>query len=249
METPLERKTVNNDGAGVEYFVSNQVGTGSTLIISMGIWEPASRAFPLIARLKGRHCIVISYRGRGGSGTPAYGFDWSNHMSDLACVLQEEAVNNPVFLGFSKGVSYMLGYLSNYHIPAKGLIIIDYPAIHSKLEKGAAQFWGAMVYNGYRLSDFISQRALDGIEEESTYKEFYSFLAEIGCPVWLFVGTNALPDIPSNLTQEDIFKYQASVKKLEVVDFEYSGHMILDEELGKAASEIKRILNEVDQLL
>lgn len=44
--------------------------------------------------------------------------------------------------------------------------------------------------------------------------------------------------IPSNLTEDDILKYKDSVKKLEIIDFNYSGHMILDEELGKASDHI-----------
>ena len=146
MEGNFTRKIVNNNGIEIEYYISNQVNEKATLILSMGIWEPATRALPLISRLIGRHCIVLSYRGRGGSSTPKSGFDWNHHMSDLACVLQNEPTNKPVFLGFSKGVSYMLGYLSANLEMANGIIIIDYPAIHSKLETGAAQFWGNMIY-------------------------------------------------------------------------------------------------------
>lgn len=246
MEGNFTRKIVNNNGLEIEYYISNQVNEKATLILSMGIWEPATRALPLISRLTGRHCIVLSYRGRGGSSTPKSGFDWNHHMSDLACVLQNELTNKPVFLGFSKGVSYMLGYLSTNLEMANGIIIIDYPAIHSKLETGAAQFWGNMIYNGYRLDNYVNISALKGIELESTYKEFYNIFPKMYCPVWLFRGTDTESDIPSNLTDEDLLKFKSSVKELEVIDFRYSGHMILDEELGKAARHIKRILDRID---
>jgi pimeloyl-ACP methyl ester carboxylesterase len=212
----------------------------------MGIWEPATRAFSLISRLSGRHCIVLSYRGRGGSSTPKSGFDWTDHMTDLACVLQNESTNQPVFLGFSKGVSYMLGYLSAHLEAAKGIIIIDYPAIHSKLQKGAAHFWSNMIYNGRRLDHYVEPLALEGIENESTYKEFYNDLQNMKCPVWLFRGTDTESDIPSNLTDEDIAKYESSVKELEIINFNDSGHMILDEELGKAARHINRIFDQIE---
>ncbi len=246
MEGNLAKKIVNNNGIEIEYYVSNQVNEKSTLILSMGIWEPAARAFPLISRLVGRHCIVLSYRGRGSSSTPKSGFDWNDHASDLACVLQNESINKPVFLGFSKGVSYMLGYLSTNLEAAKGIIIIDYPAIHSKLEKGAAQFWGNMIYNGKRLDNYVDTHALERIENESTFKEFYNNFQKMNCPVWLFRGTDTESDIPSNLTDEDIVKYESSVKEFEIINFRYSGHMILDEELGKAARHIKRILDRME---
>lgn len=245
MEGSLTKKIINNNGIEIEYYVSNQVNDKTTLVLSMGIWEPASRALPLITRLTGRHCIVLSYRGRGGSSTPKSGFDWNHHASDLACVLENESVNKPVFLGFSKGVSYMLGYLSSNMKRVHGIIIIDYPAVHTKSEKGYAELWNNMVYNGVRLGNYINVHALEGIENESTYRSFYQDLSKMTCPVWVFRGTSSEADIPSNLTDEDILKYKSSVKELEIVDFKYSGHMILDEELGKACNYIKRILNRI----
>ncbi len=242
----MQKKTVNNNGIEIEYYVSNQMNEKATLIVSMGIWEPAERAFPLISRLIERHCIVLSYRGRGGSGTPESGFNWDDHMTDLACVLQNEQINKPVFLGFSKGVSYMLGYLSANLRIAKGIIIIDYPAIHSKLEKGAALFWSNMNYNGYRLDNYVDVHALEGIELESTYEEFYHIFHEMLCPVWLFRGTDVNSYIPSNLSDEDISKYKSAVKQLEIIEFEESGHMILDEELGKVTRYVKQILKVID---
>ena len=87
---------------------------------------------------------------------------------------------------------------------------------------------------------------MEGIEGESTYKEFYHDLSKIECPVLVLRGTDSKSDIPSNLAEDDIQKYKASVKNLEVIDFEYSGHMIFDEELGKACRHIRRILKKVD---
>jgi len=246
MEGNLIRKTADNHGTELEYYVSNRVSEKATLILSMGIWEPACRAFPLITRLTGRHCLVLSYRGRGGSGTPESGFDWPQHASDLACMLEKEASNKPVFLGFSKGVSYLLGYLSSNPAKARGIILIDFPAIHAKAENGYAEFWGNKAYNGFKLGSHITARTLKGIESESTYREFYTDLRKMKCPVWVFRGTDATSGIPSELTEADMLNYEASVPQLTVVDFEYSGHMIMDEELGKTCCQIQRILKQID---
>lgn len=81
---------------------------------------------------------------------------------------------------------------------------------------------------------------------ESTYKEFYDDLRKISCPVWLFIGTDTESNIPSNLTYEDLLNYKSSIKELEIIEFNYSGHMILDEELGKAVDYIKSILKKID---
>ena len=112
MKEDLVKKFVLNDGNKIEYYVSNQVNDKPTLVISMVIWEPAIRAVPLISRLTGIHCIALSYRGRGGSSTPKSGFDWHHHVCDIKCVLQNEPINKPVFLGFSKAYPICLAF---YH--------------------------------------------------------------------------------------------------------------------------------------
>jgi hypothetical protein len=110
MEGNFVKKIVNNNGIEIEYYVINKANDKSTLIISMGIWEPATRAFSLISRL------------------------------------------------------------------------------------------------------------------------------------------GSLCKSPSNLTDEDIEKYESSVKELEIINFNDSGHMILDEELGKAARHINQILKKSNKL-
>lgn len=58
----LIKKVITNNDIKLEYYVNNEVNDQSSLIISMGVWDPASRALPLISRLTGRHCIALSYR-------------------------------------------------------------------------------------------------------------------------------------------------------------------------------------------
>jgi pimeloyl-ACP methyl ester carboxylesterase len=248
MSIELNRNIVKNEDLVIEYYSTGESNSKSSLIISMGVWEPATRAFPLVTRLENRHTIIPSYRGRGGSSTPISGFDWHHHATDLDSILKNESLNKPVFLGFSKGVSYMLGYLSTSLIKPSGIIIIDYPAIHTISPKGYAEFWSNSYYNGFRLVEYVTKQTLEGIEKESTYKDFYEVLNNLNCPVWIFRGTDSTSKIPSNLTDEDISKYQASINNLEIIDFDYSGHMILDEELSKASHTINQILATLDNI-
>ena len=248
MSIELNRNVVNNKGLAIEYYSSGESNSKSSLIISMGVWEPAFRAFPLVTRLKDRHSIIPSYRGRGGSSTPVSGFDWHHHATDLDSVLKNESLNKPVFLGFSKGVSYMLGYLSTSLVKPSGIIIIDYPAVHTSAPRGYADFWNNSYYNGFKLGEYVTKQTLDGIEKESTFKDFYEVLNNLNCPVWVFRGKDSNSQIPSNLNEDDILKYKASIKNLEVIDFNYSGHMILDEELSIASKHINQILATLDDI-
>jgi hypothetical protein len=248
MSIELNRNVVNNKDVTIEYYSSGETSSKTSLVISMGVWEPAFRAFPLVTRLENRHTIIPSYRGRGGSSTPVSGFDWYHHATDLASVLKNESLNKPVFLGFSKGVSYMLGYLSTNLVKPSGIIIIDYPAVHSSAPRGYADFWNNSYYNGFKLGEYVTKLTLEGIEKESTFKDFYEVLNNLDCPIWVFRGKDSTSQIPSNLSDNDILKYKASIKNLEIIDFNYSGHMILDEELSKASKCINHILSMLDNI-
>lgn len=246
MSDNITRKTVENNGCTIEYYEKGEANDRHSLIISMGIWEPAERAFPLLFRLKGYHCVVLSYRGRGGSDTPETGYDWEDHAADLGAVFSDIKVNDPIFMGFSKGVSYMLGFVSKHPGVAKGLIILDYPAIHTRMPEGSAEFWYERVYNGRKIGDFIDKKALYGIEREAKFHDFYDVVKDVSCPIWLFRGADPEAEVASNLKDQDIANYQKSCTDLKIINFNYSGHMILDEELSKASKEIRKILQNAE---
>lgn len=51
---------------------------------------------------------------------------------------------------------------------------------------GYSEVWKNLEYNGNGLLNYITAPTLEGIEKESSYKEFYSDLSKIKCPVWIF---------------------------------------------------------------
>jgi hypothetical protein len=226
----------------IEYY-SNEVKSKKTpVIISMGNWEPAFRGLQLLNTINDRLCFVLSYRGRGRSFVPQIGWDWKDHVKDLELVFESEKLGNAVFIAFSKGVSYTLGFLEKKSEIAEGLIIIDYPAIHTVAEKGYAEFWHQMYYNGFYLKDHINRAALEGIEKESTEKEFYDTIKLLKCPITVFVGRDQKSERPSNLNENDINKLKEANAEIKFINFEKSGHMILDEEFEKASKEIRIFL-------
>lgn len=230
----------------IEYY-SNEIKNDKTpVIISMGNWEPAFRGLPLLNTINDRLCIVLSYRGRGKSFVLRSGWDWINHAEDLELIFEKTKLKKAVFIAFSKGVSYTLGFLENRTELAKGLVLIDYPAIHTAADEGYAKFWYNMNYNGIYLKDHIDLAALEGIESESTDKEFYDTIKLLKCPIAVFVGRNKELERPSNLNGNDIKKYKAANAEIEVIGFEKSGHMILDEEFENASKKIGLFLKNIE---
>ena len=236
---------INNRKLLLEYYSNNIHTAKSPVIISMGNWEPAFRGFPLMNSIHDRRCVVISYRGRGNSSTPKKGWDWKNHANDLELLVKKEKIEQPVFIAFSKGVSYTLGYLERRPEIASGVILIDYPAIHASAEKGYAKFWYTMKYREFHLKDHIRLKALQGIENESTEKTFYGTIKKLECPIEVFVGRNSSSERPSNISDKDIENYRKANKRITFKYFYESGHMILDEELDKACKEISVFLNSL----
>jgi pimeloyl-ACP methyl ester carboxylesterase len=230
----------------IEYY-SNKINTQKTpVIISMGNWEPAFRGLPLLNTINDRLCLVLSYRGRGRSFTPEKGWDWKDHARDLEMLFETTHLRDAIFIAFSKGVSYTLGFLEKRPGIAKGLILIDYPAIHSLADEGYAGFWHEMYYNGFYLKDHINRIALEGIEKESTEKDFYDTVKALKCPVAVFAGRDQSSERPSNLDENDIEKFKAANPKIKFINFWKSGHMILDEEFEKASNEIGMFLNDLE---
>lgn len=238
----MVRKYALNNDMKIEY-LTNEITSGKyPFVMSMGIWEPAFRAECVLGAIKDRKALALSYRGRGGSDAPAKGYDWSDHATDLNCVMVNERIDSALFFGFSKGVSYLLAYLKSNPDKAKGLILVDFPAIHTGPVAGYADYWDSMVYRGEKLGNHIRRTALEGIERESTYMEFYDIISNLRCPITIFRGVKGDAAIASNLSEQDIQRYIDANPSVQVVDFFGSGHMILDDECDKVVTAVLQFI-------
>lgn len=233
---------VTKQGNTIEYYKKEGNRNKIPVVLSMGNWEPAFRGFSLLEQIEDRTSVVLSYRGRGRSSSPEQGYDWKDHSYDLEAVVEDCGFDKCIFIAFSKGVSYTLGYLNSNSEKASGLLLIDYPAIHCESVKGYAEFWYNRTYKDFRLKDHVTRTALEGIERESTYRDFYPLIVSLKCPVALFVGKDDHATIRSNVEMEDIEKYQRANPQIQIVEFTKSGHMILDDEPEKADREVKKFI-------
>ncbi|MCP4216280.1 MAG: alpha/beta hydrolase, partial [bacterium] len=179
------------------------------------------------------HCVSVSYRGRGQSDTPAKGYDLEHHLSDFQAVVEALDLKPFGLMAFSRGVGYACGYAKKYPEMVKGMLLVDHPPIHVQPGPGYAQFWKELVYLGFPITKHMRPEALDRLEAEAKEQVFWEELSRFDFPITNCVGTSKLSKIPSELTEEDLQKYRKYVKDYRQVNFEYSGHMVVDEELGK----------------
>jgi pimeloyl-ACP methyl ester carboxylesterase len=240
------KEFVGYDSQIIESYYSDIESKKTPVVISMGNWEPAFRSFDLIKSITERKSIVLSYRGRGESTAPIVGYNWNDHSNDLEKVIEHYNIDKAVFVAFSKGVSYTLGYISEKISVVSGLVLIDYPAIHSIVEKGYADFWYNLEYKDFKISDYVRKGAFEGIENESTEMDFYSTIKVLKCPILLCRGIDPTNPIKSNLSESDIEMYMKSNKSVKIENFEKSGHMIFDDEPKKLFSVINSFIKTID---
>jgi pimeloyl-ACP methyl ester carboxylesterase len=188
----------------------------------------------------------LSYRGRGRSDTPATGYDLQQHVGDLAAVIEREQLDRFCLLAFSRGVPYAIGYTLEHLDKVTGLILADQPPIQNQWPEGNAEFWKNLVYRGKPVTNFIRPAALDSIQREAKQVEFWDSLYRIECPVLIMRGLSTTHTIPSDLSEKDSLRYRCLMKNVQEIGFEYSGHMIPDDEPSKYADTVRSFLTKLD---
>ncbi|MNY66198.1 hypothetical protein D3C86_2035810 [compost metagenome] len=86
----------------------------------------------------------------------------------------------------------------------------------------------------------MRRTALEGLADEAQEIDFAPQLSQLQIPVTLFVGRNREAAIPSDISEDDLKKYNRSICSLRVIEFLESGHMIPDEEQGKYIREVRK---------
>lgn len=208
-----------------------------SLLVINGLWEPAERAIPLLAGLPG-HVVTFSFRGRGLSSTPERGYGLADHLGDIAAVVKHCRLEDYCVLGFSRGAAYALGWSLQNQQHMQGLLLVDQPPVHSSHSEQAVKFWSELNYAGVPILNFMRRTALEGLANEAQEIDFAPQLSQLHLPVTLFIGRNRGAAIPSDISEDDLEKYNRSICSLRIREFHESGHMIPDEEQGKYIREV-----------
>lgn len=133
-------------------------------------------------------------------------------------------------MGYSRGVSYTLGYALTNLSSIKGLVLGDYPAYHSKLPSDWVEFFSALPpWRGKTLSERMKSHALCGIQKESKQVIFWNQLHLITCPVLVVRGGKQ----GSALSEEDSGKYMKNLPHCHLIVFEESDHNIFEPRIEK----------------
>ncbi|NMM51054.1 alpha/beta fold hydrolase [Paenibacillus aquistagni] len=189
------------------------------LLISPGLSETAEEYTDMMERLLPRRVIVLSYRGRGQSDTPISGYTLEHHMSDLEAVVEHARLEKFHLYGYSRGVSYAIGYAEEHQEQLESLMLADYPAVHKRMESGWAEAYIHDYLIPHQRTQHIRQQAVRGIARES---EDCSFEMNLNIPVLVLRGLEA----DSLVSDQSMDHYRSIQPKLQVRHFPFSGHDI-----------------------
>ncbi|OAB38611.1 hypothetical protein PMSD_06235 [Paenibacillus macquariensis subsp. defensor] len=235
-----QEKYVKNKGVNIHYVLSDD-GKNSELtpmLICPGLSESAIEYEKVMKDLQPRKTATISFRGRFKSDAPLSGYGLNEHISDIDRVVEEVRWNEMYLLGYSRGVSYALGYALNNKEKIKGLILIDYPAEHKEMPKGWAEDFLRNYEEYFGSKADIASKAIQGIEVESKHYAFWDDLNSFEFPVLIMKGNQE----GSALTQDHIIKYKQNMKILNIVHFKNSGHDLRKSEYEKYIKTIREYL-------
>jgi pimeloyl-ACP methyl ester carboxylesterase len=234
---------INNFGTTLHLIDSNPINSQLPLVIIPGLSESAEDYIQVMELLSPRRCIAITLRGRGKSDAPQSGYTLEDHISDIEAVISHLKMNEFFLMGFSRGVSYTLGYaLKNVGL-AKGLVLGDYPAIHSQLPPGWVESFSSLPpWRGKSLPERMKTHALSGLQKDSKEVLFWDKLSTLSCPVLVIRGGKP----GSALSEEDGSRYFKKIPKSNLVVFEESGHNLFEPRLENFVDTMKEFFKTVE---
>jgi pimeloyl-ACP methyl ester carboxylesterase len=230
---------VRNKDLRIHYIDNTGPSAETPLIIIPGLTETGREYIGIIKALQPRRALVVTMRGRGESDTPESGYSLEDHVSDIKSVVDHIDIENFVLFGFSRGVSYALGYAVKHPERLSGMIVGDYPAIQADFPEG----WANLVVEkskGAALSNMTID-TLKEIEKDSREVHFLPALKHLNCPVLILRGSNE----DTGLSEEAALQYLRCVpdSRVKVIQEEGNGRLYLQSE--KLVKTIEQFFNKV----
>lgn len=240
---------------GVKLHFMENVSVDNSLVpvlIVPALPESAIDYKDVIYLLKNR-TIAFTHRGRELSDAPETGYSLEDHAQDIVCAIAHFKLEECILIAYSRGVAYLLQALPHIVHKIKGIIIIDYPASYEEFSlTWPAQFlnqsWRAMP----NKERFPNPWVLTKIQQESKQSDFWDKLSLIkDIPVLLMIGGRSYLDpflIRSKVSDDDLNKYKSCLPKINIIEFENSGHDLRLWEYDKFINTIKEFLSKFNQI-
>ncbi|WP_051287003.1 alpha/beta fold hydrolase [Paenibacillus taiwanensis] len=230
-------QVVHHGGTTIHYLDSQPESSSelSPLLICPGLSQTAEECVEYMKQLHSRRCVVLSFRGRGKSGTPETGYSLEHHVADIAAVVEHAGLDRFHLYAYSRGVSYAIAYAMQTPMTILSLAILDYPAVHKRME----QSWADAYINDYLIpfgrTTHIRAEAVYRIQQESVEVEL-----QVPAHIRLLVMRGTLEG--SLLDDTDLNRYLTSHPDAETVHFAHSAHDVEHTEAHLLYAALQRFL-------
>lgn len=227
----MQEKFVNNGDTQIQYIVLNYSPAETPLIIIPGAVVGAEDIYNDIKDYTDMYIIIISIRGRGKSGSPLRGYSNEHQVSDIHAVVAEECLDKFYLCGHSYGAGLACAYSVKYPEKINGLILMDFPPVLPAY----SQQWADYVKNN--LSE-VSENFLNGIVEESEYKDFENELVRFDFKKLIIKGSGS----DSLLKPETANRLQEKLTNTSLKVIAGAGHELFAEKPVEALKEIEAFI-------
>ena len=216
--------------------------TGHPLLIIPGTAEAAEDYLDLMEALAPRRCIALSLRGRGQSSAPRHGYTLEDHVTDIEALT--DALKLPPFclMGYSRGVTYALGYAVRNPRTLAGLIIGDYPAHHPALPPEWVEQFMESTCRGVPVTERMMPYVLEGLQREGADVPLWDYLPRLTCPVLILRGGQPGSLLSTRATE----RYLDLLPDARVVRFEDTGHRLWEPDFGRYVVTLGGFLQRID---
>ena len=240
---PLTEGWVNRGLVRLHY-VDNEGDdvTATPLMIIPGFASVAEDFEEIATSLAPRRCVAVSLRGRGKSDTPSTGYSLREHAEDIASLADGIGLTKLCLMAHSRGVPYAIEFARTHKEVVQGLILLDYPAHHSKIQPGWAESFLASEFGKAAVPDRVRSETAKGVQEDSDAVSLWDALDEFGFPVLVIRGGTE----GSLLKDEDAAMYAKHLKDVRIVVFEESGHDQWKPDLARFIRTVGEFLTDTD---
>ncbi|GAB6931171.1 hypothetical protein JCM10914A_51540 [Paenibacillus sp. JCM 10914] len=181
-------------------------------------------------------------RGRGQSDSPVSGYRLEDHVRDIDAVIRHLELEQFILMGYSRGVSYQLSYAVQHPERIQGLIIGDYPAVHTQLPPGWVDFFASLPpWRGKTLYERMTVEAVQALQRESSKVELWDELPKLECPVLIIHGVKPHP----GLSLEAVEQYKRVLPHAIVVAFEEHDHNLFEPDVDTFVRTADSFMNEI----
>lgn len=238
----VEENWAENQGVWLHYLDNGAGGPGVPLFIVPGLSEGAEDYLDLMADLAPRRVVAISLRGRGRSDVPAAGYGLADHVADVAAVVEACQADRFCLFGYSRGVSYAAAFAAEYPNLLAGLILGDYPAHHTALPGGFAEWFMGTSWRGRPVTERMTPEAVRRIARDSESVPLWDRLGAIRCPALILRGGSE----ESLLSAEDAARYLELLPDARVRLFPEAGHALWEPDYGRYVQVLSQFLGRLD---